>query len=74
MRPPFVIAALLAAAPALAEDPQPVSPAPPDPEFLEFLGEMGGENPELLLFMSTHDARQALKDAEKEKSKEDPDE
>ena len=49
-------------------------PAPPDPEFLQFLGEMGGENPELILFISTREARQALKDAAKEKSKEDHDE
>ena len=71
MRPPFIIAALLVTAPAQAEDPP---PAPPDPELLEFLGEMGGENPELILFISTREARQALKDAEKEKSKEDHDE
>ena len=71
---PFVIAALLVVAPVLAEDPPPASPAPPDPELLEFLGEMGGENPELILFISTREARQALKDAAKEKSKEDHDE
>ena len=49
-------------------------PAPPDPELLEFLGEIGGENPELIQFISTHEAQQALKDAEKEKAKEDHDE
>jgi hypothetical protein len=74
MRPPFVIAALLVAAPVLAEDPPPASPAPPDPELLEFLGEMGGENPELIEFISTRQAHQALKDAEKEQPKEDYDE
>jgi hypothetical protein len=74
MRPPFIIAALLVSAPALAQDPQPVPPAPPDPELLEFLGEIGGENPELIQFISTHEAQQALKDAEKEKAKEDHDE
>jgi hypothetical protein len=74
MRPPFIIAALLVSAPALAQDPQPVTPAPPDPELLEFLGEIGGENPELIQFISTHEAQQALKDAEKEEAKEDHDE
>lgn len=74
MRQPFIIAALLVAAPALAKEPQPVSPAPPDPEFLEFLGEIGGETPQLILFMSTPEAQQALEDAAKEKSKEDHDE
>jgi len=74
MRSPFFIAALLVAASAMAEDPPPAPPAPPDPELLEFLGEMGGENPELILFISTREARQALKDAAKEKSKEDHDE
>ena len=74
MRPPFVIAALLIAAPVLAEDPPPAPPALPDPELLEFLGEIGGENPDLIQFVSTHEAQKALKDAEKEKSKEDHDE
>lgn len=46
----------------------------PDPEFLEFLGEVGAENPELMAFISTREAQQALKDAEKEKAKEDHDE
>lgn len=74
MRQPFFIAALLVAAPAVAQEPTPVPSAPPDPELLEFLGEIGGENPELIQFISTHEAQQALKDAEKEKSKEDHDE
>ena len=71
MRQPFIVAALLVAAPALAQDPPPVPPAPPDPELLEFLGEIGGETPQLLLFMSTPEAQQALEDVAKEKSKED---
>ncbi len=74
MRPTFIVAVLLVAAPAHAEAPQPVPPAPPDPELLEFLGEIGGENPELIQFISTHEAQQALKDAEKERAKEDHDE
>ena len=45
-----------------------------DPEFLEFLGESAGEDPELVLFMSTREARRALKDVEKEELKEDHDE
>jgi hypothetical protein len=74
MRQHLIIAVFLVAAPALAEDPQPVPPAQPDPEFLEFLGEIGGETPQLILFMSTPEAQQALEDATKEKSKEDHDE
>ena len=74
MRRPFFIAAPLFAAPALAEEPPPAPIAPPDPELLEFLGEIGGENPELIAFISTREAQQALKDAQKEKSKEDHDE
>jgi len=74
MRSPFFIAALLAAAPALADEPPRAPPASPDPELLEFLGEIGGENPELIEFMSTHEAHQALKDVEKEQPKEDHDE
>jgi len=58
----------------MASDPPPTPQAPPDPELLEFLGEMGGENPELIEFMSTRQAHQALKDAEKEQTKEDHDE
>ena len=42
--------------------------------LLEFLGEIGGENPDLIQFVSTREAQRALKDAEKEKSKEDHDE
>jgi len=74
MRRPIFIVALLVAAPALAEEPPPAPIAPPDPELLEFLGEIGGENPDLIQFVSTREAQRALKNAEKEKSKEDHDE
>jgi hypothetical protein len=74
MRRATLLAALAIASPAVADDPQPV---PPDPELLEFLGEMAGEDPYFVAFMSTHAAKRALKDAEKddeEESKEDDDE
>ena len=75
MRRPFCIVAILIAGPAAAENPPPVPPpTPPSPELLEFLGESAGEDPELILFMSTRAARQALKDAETKESKEDHDE
>lgn len=35
----------------------------PDPEFLQFLGETAGVDPELAGFMDTRDARKAIKDA-----------
>lgn len=71
MRRPIFITTLLIAWPAAAADPP---PTPPDPELLEFLGESAGEDPELVLFMSTREARRALKDVEKEELKEDHDE
>lgn len=72
MRAAFM-AAWLAALPSVAEGP------PPDPEFLVFLGEMAGEDPEFVQFMESREARRALKDAEERareeaKAKEDDDE
>jgi hypothetical protein len=69
-----LLAALAIAGPAVAEDP---STAPPDPELLEFLGEMAGEDPYFVEFMTTGAAKRALKDAEEadgEEPKEDDDE
>lgn len=56
------LAALASAGPAAAED---TPAAPPDPELLEFLGEIAGEDPYFVEFMATRAARRALKDVEK---------
>lgn len=74
MRRALLLAALATACPAVAEDP---APAPPDPELLEFLGEIAGEDPHFVEFMFTRAAKRALKDAEKDDEqvrKEDDDE
>jgi hypothetical protein len=74
MRWATFIAALAVTGPAAAEDP---SPAPPDLELLEFLGEMAGEDPYLIEFMATRAGKRALKDAEQraeDERKEDDDE
>ena len=74
MRRATLLAALAITGPAVAEDPP---TAPPDPELLEFLGEMAGEDPYFVEFMATRAAKRALKDAEKddaEEPKEDDDE
>jgi hypothetical protein len=74
MRRATILAALGVAVPALAADPP---PAPPDPELLEFLGEIAGEDPYLVEFMGSRAGKRALKDAEKDaedERKEDDDE
>lgn len=74
MRRATLLAALAVASPAIAEDPP---PAPPDPELLEFLGEMAGEDPYLVEFMGSRAGKRALKDAEddaEDERKEDDDE
>jgi hypothetical protein len=74
MRRATILAALAIAAPAVAEDPP---AAPPDPELLEFLGEMSGEDPYLVEFMASRAGKRALKDAERaaeDERKEDDDE
>ena len=71
MRRPVFITTLLIAWPAAAADPP---PEPPDPEFLEFLGEMAGEDEDFVKFMESREAERALKDAENKVSKEDDDE
>ena len=50
MRRATLLAALAIASPAVADDPP---PAPPDPELLEFLGELAGEDPYFVEFMAT---------------------
>ncbi len=71
MRRPVFITALLVAWPAVAADPP---PEPPDPEFLEFLGETAGVDDEFIEFMESREAERVLKNAEKEVPKEDDDE
>ena len=71
MRRHVVITALFVAWPVAAADPR---PEPPDPEFLEFLGETMGVDDELVEFMDSHDAKKALKKVEKEDPKEDDNE
>lgn len=60
MRPACLLAALALTHAAVANDP-PV--APPDPELLEFLGEISGEDPYLVEFMASRAGKRALKDA-----------
>lgn len=71
MRHRDLLTAILLAGPALAADPP---PEPPDPEFLEFLGETAGEDEEFVRFMESAEAERALKRAAKEAPKEDDDE
>jgi hypothetical protein len=71
MRRPILAAVLALAGPAVAQD---APPEPPDPELLEFLGETAGLDQELVLFMESRAAKQALKDAGKEDPKEADDE
>jgi len=62
MRRATLLAALAITSPAVAED---ARSAPPDPELLEFLGEIAGEDPYFVEFMATRAAKRALKDVEK---------
>lgn len=71
MRRPAFLSTLLLAWPALAGEPQ---PEPPEAEFLEFLGEMAGEDEDFVLFLQSAEAERALQRAEREASKEDDDE
>jgi hypothetical protein len=74
MRRAAILALLTVACPVSAED---SPPALPDPELLEFLGEMAGEDPYLVEFMSSRAGQRALKDAEQhaeDERKEDDDE
>jgi hypothetical protein len=65
------ISALVLALPATAVEPP---PEPPDPEFLEFLGETADMDPELVMFMESRAAQRAVKDAGKKAPEEDDDE
>jgi hypothetical protein len=68
---PILAAALVLAGPAAAAEP---ALEPPDAELLEFLGDTGGVDPELLEFVMSRAAKPAPRDAAKEEPKEDDDE
>ena len=69
MRSPLCVVALLVAWPAAAAEPPPDAP---DPEFLEYLGETAGLDPEIIRFMESRAAKRAVKDAaEKEPEEKD---
>jgi hypothetical protein len=72
MQKSLIATALALALPAAAEEPKAPPPPAPDPELLVFLGETGGVDVDLILYMNTHDAKKALKQAEKKDPKEDP--
>ncbi len=71
MRRGGLVAACLLGWPAAAAD-APVER--PDPEFLEFLAEIGDEEEEFVRYMESKKGERELKRAEKEASKEDDDE
>ena len=62
-----VAAVVLACAAAATGQPS----DPPDPEFLEFLGETAGMSPELAAFMESREAKRAVKDAAKNAPKQE---
>jgi Protein of unknown function (DUF3106) len=64
--------ALLLAGLAATEEPSATPDEPPDPEFLEFLGETGGISPELIAFMESREAKRAVKDAAKQSPEPEP--
>ena len=71
----LLIAVLVIAWPAAASEPSAAPPSgTPDPEFLEFLGETAGMDPEVVKFMESREAKRAVKDAAaKEPDEEDED-
>jgi hypothetical protein len=71
VRRPLCITALVLAWPAAVADPP---PDVPDAEFLEFLGETAGLDPEIVRFMESREAKRAVKDAAEEKPEEEDDE
>jgi hypothetical protein len=70
MRRAWMAVCLVALPAAASEAPQP----PPDPEFLEFLAEIGGEDEDFVEYIESRKGERELKRAEKEASKEDDDE
>jgi hypothetical protein len=71
MQKSLLATALALALPAAAEERRAVPPPAPDPDFLVFLGETGGEDADLIFYLDTHDAKKALKQAQKDDPKED---
>lgn len=71
MQKPLMVTALALALPVAAEEPVAAPPAPPDAEFLEFLGEIGGEDTEFIFYVDTREAKKALKQAAKDSTKDD---
>lgn len=68
----LIAALVVIAGPAAAEEPGTVPPAPPpDPEFLVFLGEMGGEDADFIRYAESREAKKALDRAEQDQPKED---
>lgn len=63
------MAVCLVALPAAASE-----APPPDPEFLEFLAEIGGEDEDFVEYIESRKGEKELKRAEKEASKDDDDE
>ena len=63
MRGTFCIAAILLAGQPAAPEHSPEQAAPPDPAFLEFLGETADINPEIIGFMDSREAKRAMKKA-----------
>jgi len=57
------MAALMFAWPTAIAEPLADPISAPDPEFLEFLGETSGMDPELVAFMQSSEAKRAVKDA-----------
>lgn len=74
MRKSLIATALALVLPATAEEPQAAPPPAPDPEFLVFLGETGSEDPDLIFYMDSRAAKKAVRQAEKEGSKDEHDE
>ncbi len=71
MRGPLCITALVLTWPAAAAEPP---PDVPDPEFLEFLGETAGMDPEIVQFLESREAKRAVKDAAEKEPEEKDDE
>ncbi len=60
VRQAWLLAALLCCGPVLGQD---SVPAPSDPELLEFLGELGGEEALFILYTTSREAKKAAKNA-----------
>ncbi|HEY7753640.1 MAG TPA: hypothetical protein VH856_07480 [Steroidobacteraceae bacterium] len=67
MRPAWIAACLVAWSATAAETP----PPPPDPEFLEFLAEMGAEDEQFADYIESRKGGKQLERAEQEASKDE---